>query len=48
VNYPDAALEDWQTAYYGARNYPRLQAVKAKYDPDDRIRHPQSVELPKA
>ena len=24
---------DWQRSFWGA-NYPRLQAVKAKYDPD--------------
>ena len=33
-NYIDAALEDWEQAYYGA-NLARLRRVKSKYDPDD-------------
>lgn len=44
ANYPDADFPNWQTAYYGA-NYPRLQKLKRALDPDDRIRHPQSVRL---
>lgn len=44
ANYPDADLPNWQTAYYGA-NYPRLQKLKRALDPDDQIRHPQSVRL---
>jgi len=44
-NYADEEIEDWPTAYYGA-NYPRLQRVKAAYDPTDFFRHPQSIRLP--
>lgn len=42
INYCSLEFEDWQQAYYGD-NYSRLQAVKKKYDPDNFIRHPQSV-----
>ena len=44
-NYDDTTLKDWQFKYYG-RNYPRLQQVKKKYDPDDVFRYSQSVRLP--
>jgi FAD/FMN-containing dehydrogenase len=43
ANYPDLAFKDWPTAYYGAENYARLQQLKQRYDPENRIRHPQSV-----
>ncbi len=46
ANYPDLAFTDWPTAYYGAENYARLQQLKLRYDPDNRIRYPQSVHLP--
>ena len=46
ANYPDLAFKDWPTAYYGAENYARLQQLKRRYDPENRIRHPQSVQLP--
>jgi FAD/FMN-containing dehydrogenase len=46
ANYPDLAFQDWPTAYYGRENYQRLQALKQRYDPEDRVRHPQSVRLP--
>jgi FAD/FMN-containing dehydrogenase len=46
ANYPDLAFKDWPTAYYGQQNYERLQRLKKRYDPDDRVRHPQSVRLP--
>lgn len=43
-NYCSLDFPDWEKAYYGD-NYPRLQAVKKKYDPENIIRHPQSVKL---
>ncbi|MGX4653935.1 FAD-binding oxidoreductase [Micromonospora sp. SCSIO 07396] len=54
INYPDTDIVDpavnrsgvpWHTLYYGA-NYPRLQRVKAAYDPLDVFRHSQSIALP--
>ena len=44
--YPDLAFKDWSTAYYGAENYARLQQLKQRYDPENRIHYPQSVQLP--
>lgn len=41
-NYPDVEIPNWETAYYG-KNYARLQALKRQFDPDNLIRHPQSV-----
>ncbi|WP_131766948.1 FAD-binding oxidoreductase [Candidatus Protofrankia californiensis] len=55
INYPDTApLDDpkantsglsWHELYH-KDNYPRLQQVKARWDPTDFFRHPLSVELP--
>ncbi|WP_307867852.1 FAD-binding oxidoreductase [Umezawaea beigongshangensis] len=54
VNYPDTDLSDpaynssnvpWHDLYYKS-NYPRLQQVKAKWDPKDVFQHSQSVRLP--
>jgi hypothetical protein len=44
VNYCSLKFNDWGRSYYGD-NYPRLQAIKRKYDPDNNIQHPQSIRL---
>jgi berberine-like enzyme len=41
-NFPDPELANPLTAYYG-KNLPRLQEVKARYDPDDFFHHRQSI-----
>lgn len=43
-NYPDADFAQAQQLYYG-NSYPQLQQLKAKYDPGNIIRYPQSVKL---
>ncbi|AGO83088.1 FAD linked glycolate oxidase [Pandoravirus dulcis] len=45
VNFPDAALVDWEHAYWGP-HLARLSAVKARYDPTGRFCMPQGVPLP--
>lgn len=54
INFPDADLADptwntsgvpWHTLYF-KDNYPRLQQIKAAYDPGNVFRHPLSVQLP--
>lgn len=42
ANYPDLAFKGWQQSYYDT-GYARLQALKKKLDPANRIRHAQSV-----
>jgi aclacinomycin oxidase len=51
INHPDTDLADpqwntsgvpWHTLYYQA-NYPRLQRIKARWDPRDVFRHPLSI-----
>ena len=41
-NYPDLGLADWESAYYGP-SYARLRAIKSRFDPENLIRHAQSV-----
>ncbi len=42
VNYCSLEFNDWEKSYY-QENYTRLQSIKRKYDPDNNIRHPQSI-----
>jgi FAD/FMN-containing dehydrogenase len=42
VNYPDVDLKEWPYLYY-KENYPRLQRVKARWDPHDIFHHAQSI-----
>jgi FAD/FMN-containing dehydrogenase len=53
INHPDSDLADpsfntsgvpWSTLYFQA-NYPRLQRVKALWDPRDVFRHPLSIRI---
>jgi FAD/FMN-containing dehydrogenase len=41
-NFPEAGLENWPHAYYGA-NRERLAAIRERYDPDDVFRAAQSI-----
>ncbi|CAJ63278.1 MULTISPECIES: FAD-binding oxidoreductase [Frankia] len=54
INYADTDLSDpaynsskvpWHDLYY-KENYPKLQQVKARWDPKNVFRHSQSIELP--
>ena len=42
VNYADASISDYTSAYWGP-NYPRLQQVKTDYDPHNLFTFPQAV-----
>lgn len=42
-NYPDINFANWPELYYG-NNYKRLQAIKARYDPNNVFRYEQSVQ----
>lgn len=47
-NYPNLNFRDWENAYWGKSNYAELQNIKLKYDPNNRIHHPQSVKVSKS
>ncbi|MFT5777389.1 MAG: FAD/FMN-containing dehydrogenase [Crocinitomicaceae bacterium] len=43
-NYPNSNYENWQEGYF-ASNYPRLQKIKRKWDPENVFNFEQSIEL---
>ncbi|KAF9541279.1 glucooligosaccharide oxidase [Agrocybe pediades] len=43
LNYIDDRLQNWQNLYYGS-HYPKLEALKKQYDPEDIFKFPLSVE----
>jgi FAD/FMN-containing dehydrogenase len=45
-NFPDPGLTEWATAYYGD-NLPRLEGLKATWDPGDVFAHEQGIPLPR-
>ncbi|KAF8335464.1 uncharacterized protein EI90DRAFT_3287957 [Cantharellus anzutake] len=45
LNFVDGRLDNWTEAYYDT-NYPRLQTVKARWDPDNFFKFPKSIQLP--
>ncbi|WP_339279806.1 FAD-binding oxidoreductase [Paenibacillus sp. FSL W8-1187] len=47
INVPDQGIKASGPVYYG-KNYPRLRRVKAKYDPENVFRNPQSIPPAKA
>jgi rhodanese-related sulfurtransferase len=42
INVPDQGIKNSGPVYYGS-NFPRLRRVKAKYDPENVFRNPQSI-----
>lgn len=45
LNYIDSDQADWAQAYFGS-NLPRLQQVKARYDPENYWDKPQGIPAP--
>jgi hypothetical protein len=43
-NYCSLEFSDWQNAYYGD-NYGKLREIKRRYDKENVVRHPQSIEV---
>ncbi|MGZ3862981.1 MAG: FAD-binding oxidoreductase [Bacteroidia bacterium] len=44
VNYCSLEFSDWEIAYYN-QNLARLRKIKEAFDPENNIRHPQSIKL---